>query len=122
MYRWVDDKGQVHYTQTPPRRGPYDVVAPASPPSSAPNQESLNEALDLSKGNEPEEQQKKQEAAELAAKRQAQCRDAMARVAFLQSSGRIFSINDQGERVYRTDQQLQQERAAAQQRVTEICE
>lgn len=36
-YKWVDEQGQVHYTDTPPAGVPYEVItaprAPAAPPS-----------------------------------------------------------------------------------------
>jgi hypothetical protein len=41
VYRWKDASGQVHYSQTPPTSGSYDVMqgtraAPATPPPATP--------------------------------------------------------------------------------------
>lgn len=41
LYRWVDEKGQVHYTQTPPPGTKVDKVRPAPPPDANPGMDAM---------------------------------------------------------------------------------
>lgn len=40
MYRWVDDNGQVHYTQHPPKKGEVKVIPPPLKAASTADEES----------------------------------------------------------------------------------
>lgn len=38
IYRWIDDQGVTHFSQTPPPRGDYQQVQPPPPPAQDPRQ------------------------------------------------------------------------------------
>jgi hypothetical protein len=45
VYRWVDDRGQVHYSQVPPPGRDAQPIGPPPAPQAAPNQDNLNQSL-----------------------------------------------------------------------------
>lgn len=83
-WRWVDEKGQVHYTQTPPPKGTRgSVLGPAVAPQSAPNQDAINKSLADEKRDQPLKQaQAEQDAAEKEARRK-QCGEVAEQLAAL---------------------------------------
>jgi hypothetical protein len=98
MYRWVDDKGQVHYTQTPPPDRDAESVKPAPPPSANPGMDAvrnLNQASDKARA---EQAKKDAEAALKKAGREDLCQRARERVAFMESrpAYRVAAKNEDG--------------------------
>ena len=73
-YRWVDESGQVHYSQSPPPKGVAGTyVRPAHPPSSAPNQDALNKSLKQEQLDAPAKKAAADQAAAEQASRAADC-------------------------------------------------
>ncbi|MCI0749902.1 MAG: DUF4124 domain-containing protein, partial [Nevskiales bacterium] len=109
IYRWVDGKGQVHYTQTPPKDRSYEQVGPAPPPGTAPNQASLNEALGSALEEEPKLKATAEQEARYQAQRQEMCRQAVERLAYLDASTarRLGSTDDQGAPARMTEEEFQ---------------
>lgn len=123
-YRWVDEAGQVHYTQIPPKSGPYSVIGPAPPPGAAPNQEALNQSLEESIKAEPEQQAAAEAAAQQQAQRQENCRQALVRLAYLdaRTARRLGTTDAQGNIARMTEEEFQAQRAAEQDKIKQNCD
>lgn len=139
LNKWVDEKGEVHYSDAPPpanvkaktlRTSPVvapDTVTPASgvAAASAPaGQKTIAEReAELRKA-----QQAQKEAEERAAKEQADrdaekanCANAQQFLRTLQEGGRMMELDAQGERVYLEDDERQKRIAKAQEDVKTWC-
>jgi uncharacterized protein DUF4124 len=116
-YRWVDEKGQVHYSQVPPPGKKAEPVAPAAGPAAAPNQESLNKSLTESKAAEGQRQQDADRAFQQQANRDAQCNQAREQLAYMdaKTSRRLGTTDEQGNVSRVTEEQFQARRAELQQ-------
>jgi hypothetical protein len=150
MYKWVDSNGKVHYSDKPPpgnvktetlREAPRPASAPAA--TEAKGEAKKDAAKGETKADAPkagprtpaEQEQafrKRQaeaaKAQEEAAKKDAEarqraenCRRAKAALASLELGGRQTRIDEKGERVYLSDQQVSQETAKARQDAAEVC-
>ena len=123
VYRWVDDKGRVHYSQTPPTGRDSKPVGPAPPPAAAPNQESLNRSLSEDKQGAAKRGDDAEDAAQVQALREQQCRQAREQLAFLESKTavRLTTTDETGKVSRTTDEQYQQRRAELQKAVASEC-
>lgn len=122
-YRWVDEKGQVHYTQTPPPGRSAQPVAPPPPPAGAPNQEALNRSLQADKATAPERQAAADRAAQAQAQMEQQCRQAREQLAYMdeKTARRLGTTDEQGNVARVTEEQFQQRRAELQRVISERC-
>ena len=129
VYKWVDANDITHFSTRPPR----GVVAEPTPVRLQSSLQSTSEASD---GQSPEleaasalrKEQSQDQAAEDAdiARQNAQmqaeaCEKAKARVKTYSEARRLYRPLENGEREYLTDEQLDAERAKAQQFVNETC-
>jgi hypothetical protein len=127
MYKWVDEDGNVHYSQQPPPGASRERVAPPPPPptgAGAPS-ERLQQQLDALDERKAQEQEAASERAERtlsAAERSARCQQARNTLATLQSRGRVRMRDAQGvyTRLDETERQAAIERA--QQQIAEFCD
>lgn len=114
MYKWVDEDGQTHYTQTPPPEADKDyqsVEPPPPPPVSAEEasarhqklKQNLQEDLQAEEKAE-EEREKEKEKAEQQAQR---CDKAKRWLRQLEASGRIREVDEDGNYNYLGDKQRQ---------------
>ena len=115
-YRWVDEKGQVHYTQVPPKDRKSETVAPPTPPAANPNQDSLNRAL--AEGNEGEagRQKSADRAFQERSNKDTQCRQARDQLAYMdaKTARRLGTTDDKGNVSKVTEEQFQARRAELQ--------
>lgn len=123
VYRWVDDQGQVHYGQTPPRGKGYERVAPAAPPGDGDAVDAIrqyNEAAEARRKTEREAAAAREQAAAVAAQR---CEQARARLRFLdeRTAQRLMFVNDDGERERYTEERFQAQRAEALKAIQGSC-
>ncbi len=108
MYKWVDEEGNTHYSQSPPVEHSAEVIAP--PPkvdteSAMKEIEKRREAFkkaDEDKAKSIEEQKKADE--ELALKEE-NCRLSKARLKSLQNSRKIRAVDDEGNIVRATEEE-----------------
>lgn len=118
-YRWVDEQGRVHYSQTPPPQGAYGRVAPPPPsPGASPHLEALEPAA-------PDLQQRAQERQKAAAaerERQRGCEQARRQSAQFQGTGLYYSSGPDGQRQYLSPEQIDRKRAEAQAGIREHCD
>lgn len=112
-YRWVDENGQVHYSQLPPKSGNYRAVAPPPPPAAAPNQDSINESLRNSIESAPAEQSKAAKLAADRADRDVRCRQARDGLAHIDNmpGQRLLQTDDQGNVSRASESEIGQRRA-----------
>lgn len=148
MYKWVDSKGKVHYSDKPPpgnvkmetlREAAGRPSAPAagdarddakkeagetkadtakSGPKTLAEQEQAFRKRQAEAAKAKEEQEKKEAKAR---DRAENCKNAKAALAGLELGGRQTRIDEKGERVFLSDQQVTQETAKARQDVAEAC-
>lgn len=129
IYKWTDDKGNIHYGEHPPMDNAQQLKIPKTPPRSATtpaakpgNQmEATQKLLDaLAK-----ERTEKAEATARAEKEQKinkeNCSRARKRVASLKIGGRKYEVTEQGERNYLDDADIQDRLQKAQKMVSEWC-
>lgn len=121
-YRWVDETGQLHYTQTPPVNRQYDVIGPAPPPSAS-NQDDLNKNLEQDIKDRPKQQEEAAKAEQQQVKRQESCKKAMEQLAYLESrtARRLSTTDAQGNVSRLTEEQFQERRTAEQQKIKDNC-
>ena len=124
MYKWVDEKGVTHFSETPPPDGAKGAakieVRPASP-DKAPvdnwkQREMESKQRRAVEGNQKEAARKQEEQ-----QRARKCRQAQRDVDMLTNSQRIFHLNDKGERVYMEESQRAADLAEAKREVARSC-
>ncbi len=148
-YKWVDANGKVHYSDKPPPGNvrTQTLREPAAAPSPPAADETKSETKSKAKGEARQDAAKavpetaaeqeqafrkrqaavakaQQEEAQKEAKASAKaenCRRAKAAVANLELGGRQTRIDEKGERVFLTDQQIVQETAKARQEAAAAC-
>lgn len=122
-YRWVDEKGQVHYSQVPPPGRTAQPVGPPPPATAAPNQDSLNQALADEKGAEPEKRAEAERLNQAHAQREQQCRQAREQLTYMEAktARRLGTTDEQGNVSRVTEEQFQQRRAELQKVIGEVC-
>lgn len=125
MYKWVDEEGNTHYSQSPPLEHEAEVITP--PPKvdtdSAIKQlekqrESFNKA-DEEKTKVEEEQ--KRAADELALKKE-NCRLSRTRLQSLQNSRRIRTVDESGNITRASEEEHQSRIKQSMENVKEWCE
>jgi hypothetical protein len=123
-YKWKDARGQVHFTQVPPRSGTYEIITPAAPPpAAAPNQDALNESLQQEQKAAPGQQKAAEQAAAQLAQRQEKCKQALERVAYMDARTvrRLGVKDEQGNSSRMTQEDFDKQRAAWQQQADQNC-
>lgn len=128
VYKWVDDDGQVHFSQFPPEDDKpvesVDIRVGSSMPADAAKQklENIRQKLlesSMDRNLSEEERLQKQAQAEDAEKRCQQARD---QLITLQQNGRVYQTDEQGERQWLDEKKRQDLINETQQRVKELCQ
>jgi len=128
VYKWVDDDGQVHFSQFPPEDDKpvesVDIRVGSSMPADAAKQklENIRQKLlesSMDRNLSEEERLQQQAQAEDAAKRCQQARD---QLATLQENGRVYQTDEQGERQWLDEKKRQDLINETRQRVKELCQ
>jgi FKBP-type peptidyl-prolyl cis-trans isomerase len=129
IYKWTDDKGNIHYGERPPMDNAQQLKIPKAPPHSATTpttkpgdqMEATQKLLDAF----AKERKEKAEATARAEKEQKitkeNCSRARKRVASLKMGGRKYEVTEQGERNYLDDADIQNRLQKAQKMVGEWC-
>jgi hypothetical protein len=122
-YRWVDEKGQVHYSQVPPPGRSAQAVGPPPPAAAAPNQDALNQSLADEKAAEPEKRAEAERLNQAHAQREQQCRQAHEQLSYMEAktARRLGTTDEQGNVSRVTEEQFQQRRAELQRVISEAC-
>jgi hypothetical protein len=114
IYKWTDADGNVHYGEHPPPEAQTREMPSATPPPEADvlhSQERLDRLLERQQRSEQLRQedrvrqaQEEEQAARLAAERRQRCIDARNQMHRLRMQRAIYTIDEQGERVYLDDE------------------
>jgi Domain of unknown function (DUF4124) len=123
VYRWVDEKGQVHYSQTPPPGRQAQAIVPPPPPAAAPNQDSLNKSLADDRAGAGQRRDEAAKAAQARTDREAQCRQAREQVAFMDANPpvRMTTTDDKGNVARVTEEQHRARRTELQRVADQLC-
>lgn len=132
LYKWLDPEGRVHYTDQPPppdakqdqklnikKTQPGTVPAPSS--EEKPASQSYQERELEFKKRKVEQEQSQAKATEQEKQEQDLCRSARQRLATFQEAGRVYSVDEKGERVYTDDAARQRYLDEAQQDIAKHC-
>ncbi len=126
IYRWVDDKGKVHYGDRPTQSGAKSVtVKKGSAAPSTGNQSNIS-TESLIRGYEQRRRHKNQEAQQSAEEKQrqaryeAKCKQMIAYQKRTEGS-RIYDKNADGEKVFLSDDEIDRTRAERQANIDKYC-
>jgi hypothetical protein len=124
MYKWVDEKGVTHFSETPPpdgAKGASKIEMKTTTPERAP----------ADNWREREAQSKQQRAqqgvADEAARQQEErqratkCRAAQRQSDAMRNYARVFHLDDKGERVYLDDKEREAQLREANQDIARYC-
>jgi hypothetical protein len=107
LYKWVDEQGHVHYSQTPPsatKAKPMDVTPTAADPSAVQRSQDLQQQqAQASQMSQITAARQAQTDAQKQAQLQQYCDNLKARLALYQQSGRVFRVDANGNRTYVSD-------------------
>ncbi|MGH6691432.1 MAG: DUF4124 domain-containing protein [Gammaproteobacteria bacterium] len=125
MYKWVDENGKVHYSDQPPPANarqqktiqPKVPAQSAAPPAATPEGQpaagtkaktaaELDMEFRKRRTEAAEAEAKRQQETQVAAEKQRNCEAAKARVAVLQTGGRITKATPTGEQSYLGDSEI----------------
>jgi Domain of unknown function (DUF4124) len=143
VYKWKDKDGSIRYTDTPPPsnikqeaigkktveptgKAPLSAVDPGMkvPPelkNNAPAVKAEDAAAEIRQSNAEAEKKDKQDSEKREAVKAANCKTAKANLENYMQGGRIYKINEKGEREYIGDNDLKQGKAQAQNEINENC-
>lgn len=146
LYKWKDKNGQTQYTDTPPPsnikleniRGkkilsptgkeplsavtdPQPVPVSVSPPPQMPTISEEDAAAKIRQESAEREKQNKQEKEAQAKLKEENCKAAKANLQSYAQGGRVYKMNDKGEREYLDDAGLKQGADKARSEVAQYC-
>lgn len=131
VYKWVDQDGNIQYTDQPPPSGVaqdesnLDIKSPRSPSSSSGNQVSITEKLEekMQAFKERRDLERKAEAKQKAEaiENRKHCASAKGQLKIYQESPRLTFPDGQGGIVYADDDMRQRKIAEAQKDITAYC-
>ena len=134
VYKWVDKDGKVQYTDTPPpasatkteakKLDAAPVAAPVAAPAASATGKSLADRakdFDKRKAEDAEKQKKAETEQKNADIKAANCKDAKANLAALESGRPMVRTSDAGEREVMSDEARQADIAKARKAAEESC-
>lgn len=127
MYKWIDDQGEVHYSQFPPSGGKSEKMrAPSSPPATAVESAENNLQKQIKDMNQEEEEQlqgaKDAESwAKIQKIRRKNCETANKNLANLQRGGNVRYLGPDGQAMRLTEEERQKRIEEANKQIKENC-
>jgi hypothetical protein len=128
VYKWVDEQGRTHYSETPPpdKKGAAKKIdtGPSAAPAAVPKDDWKQKEMDAKRRN-----LERQQAEDAAGRKQAyeenarrnRCLAAQRDLRILEMEAPIYHINEKGERVYLEDRNRPAEMARARAEVDSHC-
>lgn len=125
MYKWVDENGETHYTQSPPPAGIQgQEMAPPPPPADAARQQEdldrLEKNLDSTEETRQKDAKKQAEDAEYAAQKKLKCTQARERLMKAQRPRTNF-VDADGSVRRASEEERQQQIKESEDQVKEFC-
>ena len=126
VYRWVDKDGHVHYSQTPPastsvNAQAVNITPPAPDPTTLQNEQNLAKQLQDQDKQNQDDQKKAQADAQQKEQQQKECDLLQQRLAVLQQSGRVASVDAQGNKTYVSDDTRAKQEQDLQDQINKTC-
>ncbi|MDQ3562890.1 MAG: DUF4124 domain-containing protein [Pseudomonadota bacterium] len=124
MYKWIDDEGQVQYSQSPPPGRPAETIKPPPKVDSKAAREKLKQQLqdfELRGDKRQEQAEADQKTQEQAGERKAACDTARERLAKLEGKPRILQYAEDGSSKRLTEEERQADIAEARKQVEKHC-
>ena len=125
MYKWVDDEGQVQYSQSPPPGRPAQTIKPPPKVDSKSARETLEQQLkdaEIRSDKQQEQAEADQKTQEQADERKAACEAARERLAKLEGKPRILQYAEDGSSKRLTEEERQTAIAEARKKIEKHCE
>ena len=120
VYKWVDDNGRVHYSETPPAgTKPSEVKPPAAQPQQRPAQDLQSQEIDFRRRQVEQRQIEEREAVE-DANRRSRCDRAKEILAIAEHARRLYKV-EKGERVFLSDDEQRAAVARRREAVSRYC-
>lgn len=120
VYKWVDEKGRVHYGEKPPAASKPSTVKPPAAPANAPAKAQDLQTQELEfRRRQLKKAEDEQRQARDAANREARCNNAKERLAIAEQAA--LYRREKGERVFLSDAEHKAEVEARRANVTEYC-
>jgi len=124
MYKWVDEKGVTHFTQEPPppeAKSGGKIEVRTTTPERAPTdnwreREAQSKAQRARQGVADEQARQKEES-----ERANNCRRAQRQMDTFGTPGRVYRLNEKGERVYYEDKDYDAKLAEARENIARYC-
>jgi hypothetical protein len=122
IYKWTDDKGQVHFSQNPPKTGEYTDVTPTAPVSGT-EMGPRSPARLAPRGGSSSGGLPPQTNLQARADDAERCAKANERISFLQekTAHRLFVTGDDGQPARMTDEQFDEQLKDAQEAAGKYC-
>ena len=127
IYKWVDDAGEIHYTQVPPPNRDYEVMKRAAAPADDPDKirndlKEQVETMDKQQEEKAEEVKDAEQWARIQKQRRKNCEIAKKNLANLHQGGQKAFMTPDGEVVRLTDDERQRRIDEANKQIKENCE
>ncbi|RMD71644.1 MAG: DUF4124 domain-containing protein [Gammaproteobacteria bacterium] len=119
IYKWIDEKGITHFSQTPPPQGNAQEISFELPPP--PPEGSLEKLKAPEKTKEASLEDKRRQAEEQARIRKEVCSDLQKRLETLQGHARLYTKDEKGNITWLTEEQRQKLIKETQARLKEFC-
>ncbi|MGH8442701.1 MAG: DUF4124 domain-containing protein [Nevskiaceae bacterium] len=121
VYKCVDKEGRVKYVQTKPRDGNCSDSVPTAPAPASDGADPLKGFSEEVGKSRDADAKAREQAAQQQAQRAARCAQWRQRLAALERASKVFTVDEQGERHYRSDAENEQQREQARQGVATDC-
>ncbi len=126
FYRWVDKDGHVHYSQTPPsstdvNAQTVNITPPAPDPTTLRNEQNLAQDLQKKDAQDQKDQQKAQDDQQKKDQQKQQCDALRQRLAMLQQSARLATIDAQGNRSFLSEDDRNKQMQDLEDRIGKEC-
>ena len=130
VYKWVDKDGNVHYSAEKPSTGAQEMKVKSKPSSSGEDSEEHSSSDDEQAKKEKAEEEKvkvssEKEAAEIEKKneeiRKKNCSIAKRKAATIEQGGRLYEVDESGERHYWDDDTRRSKMDEAEAQIKEWC-
>ena len=125
VYRWVDEKGQVHYADQAQGAGPRGIKTPAAPAGQMNQQQRMEKTQRLLNAYQVERQQQREQAArqqEAEEKRARNCARARDNLRQYSEYGSFYRLDKDGNRVYLSEQERAESLRRSREAVKHWCD
>lgn len=126
VYKWIDENGKVHFSQTPPNHAAdqveiEDTLSIDADDDNRDAKQKEKRYLEYLRQERLDKELIKAKQNEERAKLQARCERKLSDYNDLQAGGRFYELNDEGERVFLSNDQMDQAKKTLKQFLDQSC-